>query len=234
MQTANLAIVFTELVGFALRTGRQTYEQNQRMLRVHEALLLPVFRAFAGRRVKTIGGTFLVVFESPTSAVQACSALQDRLWEWNQTAQEPDRLEVRCGVNLGEVRLEKGDVFGEPVNIAARVVAQAAPGEVLLTEVVRLSMRRSELRLEDLGARELKGVPEEILLHRLEKLELAGVPPFGRSALVKAGKLPDPEKIIPRAEVGTHLRAAADAVAAWASERWSRVLRPRVLRSQGE
>src|SRR2546423_13256329 len=56
MRTANLAIVFTDIVGYADRLSRQTYEQSQRMLRLHEALVLPVFRAYRGRRVKSIGG----------------------------------------------------------------------------------------------------------------------------------------------------------------------------------
>ncbi|TMB37607.1 MAG: adenylate/guanylate cyclase domain-containing protein, partial [Deltaproteobacteria bacterium] len=53
MRTANLAIVFTEIVGYADRLSRLTYEQSQRMLRLHEALVIPLFRAFRGRRVKT-------------------------------------------------------------------------------------------------------------------------------------------------------------------------------------
>src|SRR2546425_6423650 len=81
MRTSNLAIVFTDIVGYADRLSRQTYEQSQRMLRLHEALVLPVFRAYRGRRVKSIGGTLLVTFESPTDAVLCASAVQDRIWE---------------------------------------------------------------------------------------------------------------------------------------------------------
>ncbi len=69
MKTSNLAIVFTDIKGFTERTGRQTHDQNRRMLRVHDNLMMPVFRAFGGRMVKTIGDAFLVVFPSPTRAV---------------------------------------------------------------------------------------------------------------------------------------------------------------------
>ena len=73
MCTANLAIVFTDIKGFTERTSRQSYDENQRMLRLHEALLLPVFRSFEGRLIKTIGDAFMVVFPSPTkpAAVRA-------------------------------------------------------------------------------------------------------------------------------------------------------------------
>src|SRR2546427_10458533 len=80
MRTSNLAIVFTDIVGYADRLSRQTYEQSQRMVRLHEALVLPVFRAFRGRRVKSIGGTLLVAFDSPTQAVPFTSPVPGRIW----------------------------------------------------------------------------------------------------------------------------------------------------------
>src|SRR5262245_29117075 len=106
MRTANLAIVFTDIKGFTERTGQQSYEDQQKMLRAHEALLVPVFRAFEGRIIKTIGDAFLVVFASPTKAVLAGVAIQDRLWEYNQKVQGPLQIHVRVAVNLGEVREE--------------------------------------------------------------------------------------------------------------------------------
>src|SRR5207244_10904680 len=106
----------------------------------HDALLMPVFRAFEGRLVKTIGDAFLVVFASPTRAVLAGVAIQDRLWDYNRRVAAGEQIHVRVAINLGEVREEKGDVFGEPVNIVARVEGIAEAGEVLLTEGVSLAM----------------------------------------------------------------------------------------------
>src|SRR5438105_14944504 len=102
MRTANLAIVFTDIVGYADRLSRQTYEQSQRMVRLHEALVLPVFRAFRGRRVKAIGGTLLVTFESPTEAILCASAVQDRIWEGNKGVPEWERVKGRVGASAGE------------------------------------------------------------------------------------------------------------------------------------
>src|SRR5436309_9053004 len=144
MRTSNLAIVCTDIVGYADRLSRQTYEQSQRMLRLHEALVLPVFRAYRGRRVKSIGGTLLVTFESPTDAVLCASAVQDRIWEWNKGVPEWDRIKVRVGVNVGEEPLEKGDVFGERVKMAARVLVLPDAGEAPVTESIGLSMNRNE------------------------------------------------------------------------------------------
>jgi class 3 adenylate cyclase len=215
VRTANLAIVFTEIVGYADRLSRLTYEQSQRMLRLHEALVIPVFRAFHGRRVKTMGGTLLVAFESPTQAVLCGAAVQDRIWEWNQSVPEWDRMEVRVGANVGEVRLDKGDVFGEPVNIASRVLGLSGPGEVVFAESIWLSMNRNEVDADDGGLVTLKGVPEPIRIYRVRPAADPAAKPYGGHALARAGKLriPDPNRLT-GAEIRGHLRAAAES--AWA------------------
>jgi adenylate cyclase len=209
MKTRNLAIVFTDIKGFTARTSQQTWEENRRMLRLHDALLMPVFRAFAGRMVKTLGDAFLVVFESPTQAVLCGVAIQDRLWDYNRRVGEAEQIHVRVAINMGEVRLEKGDVFGEPVNIAARVEALADAGEVLFTEAVHLAMNKAEVPAEDRGEHELKGIPEKVRVwrvprgaYRLGAAEAAPPPapssaevgpPYGGLALARIADLPAPE-----------------------------------------
>ncbi|MBN1209079.1 MAG: adenylate/guanylate cyclase domain-containing protein [Myxococcaceae bacterium] len=169
MKTANLAIVFTDIKGFTERTSRQTHEENQRLLRTHHELLAPLFTAFGGRILKSIGDAFLVTFESPTQAVLSGVAIQDRLWEYNRTAPESDQLHVRVAINVGEVRIEANDVFGEPVNIASRVEGIAEPGEVFFTEAVYLSMNKAEVPSQEVGAYELKGIPGKIRVFRVPK-----------------------------------------------------------------
>ena len=191
MKTANLAIVFTDIQGFTERTSRQTHEENQRLLQVHHDLLAPLFSHFGGRILKSIGDAFLVTFESPTQAVLSGVAIQDRLWEYNRTAPENEQLRVRVAINVGEVRVEANDVFGEPVNIASRVEGIAEPGEVFFTEAVYLSMNKAEVPSQEVGAYELKGIPGKIRVFRVPKgpyrMEApvvplpapAGVPPVG-------------------------------------------------------
>ncbi|MDP3501931.1 MAG: adenylate/guanylate cyclase domain-containing protein [Myxococcales bacterium] len=203
MKTANLAIVFTDIKGFTERTGGQTLEENQRSLATHNALLGPLFKAFGGRVVKMIGDAFLVTFESPTSAVLAGVAIQDKLWQHNRGVPEGQRLDVRVAINVGEVRIEDGDVFGEPVNIAARVEGIAEAGEVTFTEAVHLAMNRAEVPAEVVGEFELKGIRGKVKVYkvprapwRLEASEAAPAdvvtsaadpvqPPFGNIALAK-------------------------------------------------
>lgn len=181
MKTANLAIVFTDIKGFTERTSRQTLEENQRLLQVHHQLLAPLFKAFGGRIVKSIGDAFLVTFESPTQAVLSGIAIQDRLWHHNRTAPEGERMHVRVAINVGEVRLESNDVFGEPVNIAARVEGLADAGEVFFTEAVYLAMNKAEVPSQEVGSFELKGIPGKIRVFRVPQAFYRVEAPLARS-----------------------------------------------------
>ena len=174
MRTENLAIMFTDMSGFTERTSSQTREENELMLELHEALLLPVLRAFNGKRVKSIGDAFLVTFRSPTDAVLCGMAIQDRLHEYNRDVPAKLRIEVRVAVNLGEVRIVRGDVFGEPVNIASRVEGITPPGEIYLTESVHLAMNRREVPAVSVGPQDLKGIPQKIGVYKVPRALTAG------------------------------------------------------------
>jgi adenylate cyclase len=190
LKTANLAIVFTDIKGFTERTSRQTLEQNQRLLKTHSDLLVPVFKAFGGRIIKSIGDAFLVTFESPTQAVLAGMALQDRLWQYNRGVLDVERLDVRVAINAGEVRLESNDVFGEPVNIASRVEALAEPGQVFFTEAVYLAMNKAEVPSQEVGAFELKGIPGKIRVFRVPLAPYRVEPPPSLVHLTPGGAEP--------------------------------------------
>ncbi|MCP3100878.1 adenylate/guanylate cyclase domain-containing protein [Myxococcus sp. K15C18031901] len=198
MKTANLAIVFTDIKGFTERTSRQTLEQNQRMLQAHHALLAPLFKAFGGRIVKSIGDAFLATFESPTQAVLSGVAIQDRLWHYNRGVPEAEQLHVRVAINVGEVRLEANDVFGEPVNIAARVEGIAEAGEVYFTEAVYLAMNKAEVPSREVGAFELKGIPGKIRVFQVPRAPYRVEAP-GAGAIAEA---PGEESLPPYGNLG--------------------------------
>jgi class 3 adenylate cyclase len=111
-------------------------------------------------------------------------AMQDRLARHAAERPESERLVIRVAINLGEVRVERGDVFGEPVNVAARLEHETPPGEVWLTDAVQLSMNRAEVELEEVGTRELRGVSQPIRIHRVRQCE--GPLPYGGAALARA------------------------------------------------
>lgn len=203
MRTENLAVMLTDMKGFTAATSRQSRAENARMLGLHDELVLPVIRAFGGRRVKTMGDANLVLFGSPTAGLLCGMAIQDRLWDYGRRVRTEDRIEVRVVLSLGEVRLEGGgavpsDVYGEAVNLAARVEAEAEAGQIWFTEAVRLVADRSQAPGEDLGLHKLKGIDEEVRLYRVPYVTQRGDrAPYGNAALLRVAGLPppDPERL---------------------------------------
>jgi class 3 adenylate cyclase len=180
----NLAIMFVDMAGFAERTARQSRDQNKAMLRDFAGMLVPLIARFGGRLVKSIGDALLVAFRSPTDSVRCGMAMHDAVAAYNVARPGLEGIQIRVALNVGEVRLETDDVFGDAVNIAARVEELTPPGEIYLTGVVYLSMNKAEVRTEHIGEQMLKGVPEAVRLFR--------VPPHRLSRLTPAGEPVDP------------------------------------------
>ncbi|MBL8955099.1 MAG: adenylate/guanylate cyclase domain-containing protein, partial [Myxococcaceae bacterium] len=185
MRTQNLAIVFTDVKGFAEAASRASLEQNQALLEKLHALLEPVFEAFHGRIVKSVSDAYLVAFESPTLAVLAAQAAQDELWKHNGSAPAHTRLALRTAVSAGEVTVEGGDVLGEPVAAASSVRDATEPGDVTMTEAAWLVVSRADVKAELVGQHGEQGV------FRVPRA--AEGPPFGGQLMQKAPPVPTGE-----------------------------------------
>lgn len=167
MITKHLTVMFTDIKGFTDKSSHKTREELLHLLEDHERLIRPIFERFGGSVVKTIGDAFLVTFESPTNAVLCGMEIQKILRAHNQTAHEETRIEVRVAINSGEVTVKDGDVFGEPVNIAARIEGIAEVNEVYFTEAVYLAMNKREIPSAEVGFRHLKGIPNEVKVYKV-------------------------------------------------------------------
>ena len=167
MATRNLTIMFTDIKGFTSRTSEETRKGMTDILEVHERLLLPVFNYFDGKVVKTIGDAFLVYFVSPTDAVLCGVTIQEVLRRHNLRAPEKEKIEVRVAINVGDVELKDNDVFGEAVNIAARLEGITDAGEVYFTDAVYQTMNRKEAPSSEVGERIFKGIEYPIRVYKV-------------------------------------------------------------------
>jgi class 3 adenylate cyclase len=172
--TRNLTILLTDIEDFTPKTSRKTRADILRMLEEHKSLVLPVLERKGGRLIKTIGDAFLVVFDSPTDAVLAGVEVQRLLREHNEHKLGDDRLDVRIAINAGEVTLADNDVFGEPVNITARINGIAEAGEVFFTEAVYLAMNKMEVPSSEVGLLQLKGIAEKIRVYKVVREKRVG------------------------------------------------------------
>jgi class 3 adenylate cyclase len=131
-------------------------------------ILQPVVSKFHGRIIKVMGDGVLVEFASAVQAVSCAVALQEAMAVANEAAEESRRVVLRIGINLGDVVVEGGDLYGDGVNIAARLEAIAEPGAVVVSDKVRKEvMGKLGLTFKNLGAQSLKNIIEPVLAHRV-------------------------------------------------------------------
>ncbi len=179
----NLTLVQVEIVRWSEQAGGLAPAARARALAAHDALVLPVVRAFGGRRLACDEGGSVFAFGSPTDAVECAAAVQDVAARAD--ARPSWTAELGIGVHQGEVRFEKGAAAGLPLGTAAAVAASSGAGEVWLTRAVWLTMTRSEAPADDMGPRALAGEPEPVLLYRLARGR--GDLPYGGRHLARAG-----------------------------------------------
>lgn len=169
MRTLTLTILISDLQGYTERQARSSRAAIAEDLERYGALLRPIFAAFEGEVVKSMGDAFLVCFGSPTNAVLAAIQVQKQLEVHNRALPEGEApLRVRIGLATGEVsRDDAGDVFGDPVNLAARLQSSADSSAIWLAETTFLSMNKNEVQALEVGARVFKGVPGEVKVYRV-------------------------------------------------------------------
>lgn len=179
METRNIAIMLTDIKGFTSKTAGFSRAETQELLSKHRELVTPVLEKFHGRLVKTIGDAFLVAFNSPTDAVLCGVEIQDVLKDHNAAKHQREKIEIRIAINSGEVAIhDDGDIYGDAVNITARLESIAEAGEVFFTEAVYLSMNKKEVPSSEIGYRQFKGIPEKIKVFRvLREVPVGAQPP---------------------------------------------------------
>jgi class 3 adenylate cyclase len=166
-ETKVLTIVFTDIKGFTERTSHSNREAVSKLLEKHEELLLPLVGNYDGTLVKTIGDAFLLTFPSPTNAILCSIMMQEKLKEFNAEVPEDEKIEIRIAINTGEVILRDGDIFGEPVNIAARIEALTDANEIWFSESTYLAMNKQEAPTSLVGEYRLKGIPEAVRIYHV-------------------------------------------------------------------
>jgi class 3 adenylate cyclase len=152
-ERALASVLFTDIVG-STEQARQVGDRRwAELLDTHDRVARELVGQLQGRLVKSTGDGILALFDRPGRAIRCATALRDRL--------RGGGVEIRAGVHTGEVQLRGDDVGGIAVHFAARVMAAAAPGEVLVSGTVHDLVAGSDYVLEDRGAHALKGIAGE-------------------------------------------------------------------------
>jgi class 3 adenylate cyclase len=145
-------VLFTDIVGSTSRAAELGDERWSELLAAHHAAVRRELARFEGREVDTAGDGFFATFDGPGRAVHCACGIRD--------AVGPLGVEVRAGLHTGELELQGEAVRGLAVHIGQRVMAEAQPGEVLVSSTVRDLVGGSGIAFDDRGEHALKGVPE--------------------------------------------------------------------------
>ncbi|MDF1562960.1 MAG: ABC transporter substrate-binding protein [Deltaproteobacteria bacterium] len=171
------AILFTDMKGYSRQMDEDEAGTLAR-LQHHNAILRECLEGGGGRVIKTVGDAFMAEFRSAVSAVEAALEVQRRLAAHNAGVSEAEAILVRIGVHVGDVVEQEGDLFGEAVNVAARLEPQALVGGVCVSEpVFRQVRRRVHAASVSLGKVALKNISEPLELHCLSPADTLLDPP---------------------------------------------------------
>jgi len=128
----------------------------------------PLIPEFEGNIFKRTADLVLIEFDSVVEAVRCAAALRDAVVRYNQTLPNEQQLAIQIGVNLGDIIAEGGDIFGDGVNIAARLEAIAEPGSIFVSEMAYHHVAdRVDFDFEDLGPQNLKNIRRPIRVYRM-------------------------------------------------------------------
>jgi adenylate cyclase len=155
------AILAADVVGYSRMMGEDEEGTLARLNTLRSELLHPKVSEYGGRIVKTTGDGTLIEFPSAVDAVQHAIDIQQALSHRNADLPEKERIEIRMGINLGDIIVQGEDIFGDGVNVAARLEGLAEPGGVYISDLVQASIRNKlDIALDDLGEQSLKNITE--------------------------------------------------------------------------
>ena len=170
------AILAADVAGYSRLMGVDEEGTHER-LKAHLAELVnPKVAERRGRIVQNTGDGFLADFASVVDAVRCAAEVQRGMAERNADAPAEEQIQFRIGINLGDVIVEEHDIFGDGVNVAARLEALAEPGGICVSRVVRDQVRdRLDYAFEDLGEQSVENIARSVRVYALRPEGTAGV-----------------------------------------------------------
>ena len=168
MEQKLAAVLAADMVGYS-RLMEADERGTLARLRTHRIELIdPAIAKNQGRIIKTTGDGMLVEFQSVADAVRCAVEIQERMRRRNSDVPDDRRIQFRIGINLGDIIFDEGDIFGEGVNVAARVEQLCEVGGICVTAAVHDQVAgRLDVDFEDLGDKTLKNISRPVRIYRV-------------------------------------------------------------------
>ncbi len=189
------AVLAADVAGYSRLMGADEEGTLARLKAVRKALVDPTITAHRGRIVKTTGDGMLVEFASAVDAVRSAVEVQRAMVEQNATVPQDQMIQFRIGIHVGDIISDDNDIFGEGVNIAARLESIAEPGGVCLSDDAYRQVRgKIEMACDDMGPQPLKNIAEPMRAWRIKFGGQASATAYPGSPASQAPALPLPDK----------------------------------------
>lgn len=160
------AVLAADVAGYSRLMGVDEEGTLARLKAVRKALIDPTIAAHRGRIVKTTGDGLLVEFSSAVDAVRGAAEVQSGMAEQNASMPQDQRIKFRIGIHVGDIIIDENDIFGDGVNVAARVENECEPGGVLLSGNAFEQIRgKTNFAFDDLGEKTLKNIERPVRLY---------------------------------------------------------------------
>src|SRR5437868_3259511 len=171
------AILAADVAGYSRLMGVDEEGTHERLKAHLRELVNPKIGEHHGRIVKNTGDGFLAEFPSVVDAVRCATEVQRAMADRNSGTPEDKRITFRIGVNLGDVIAEEHDIYGDGVNVAARLEALAEPGGICISRVVRDQIRdKLPYPFEDRGEQSVKNIARSVRVYALRPEAVAELP----------------------------------------------------------
>jgi TolB-like protein/class 3 adenylate cyclase len=172
------AILVADVAGYSRLMGADEEGTHATVTTLRREVTNPEIAKHHGRIVKTTGDGLLVEFASVVDAVRCAVELQREMALRNNGVSKERRIEFRIGINLGDIIIDEDDIYGDGVNVAARLEAVAEPGGICVSRVVRDQVRdRVDFGFEDLGEQRVKNIARPVHVYRIPLAETARTKP---------------------------------------------------------
>ena len=181
------AILAADVVGYSRLMGADEVGTLRALKTVRKELVDPTIAAYGGRIVKTTGDGLLLDFASVVDAVACAVAIQRKIIDGNRSVPEEKRLVFRIGINIGDIIIDGNDIFGEGVNIAARLESICEPGGLCISDIARDQVRdKLPLAFVDRGEQQVKNIARPVRVFALTPQAIADAPELASGRIVSA------------------------------------------------
>lgn len=190
------AILAADVVGYSRLMGADETGTLSALKRCLDVLIHPAVAEYRGRIVKLMGDGILAEFASVVDAVECAVSIQDGIGALNSGTETDRQIRFRIGINLGDIIIDGDDIYGDGVNVAARLEGLAEPGGICVSASAREHVRdKLELGFIDLGDQQLKNIGRPVRAYSIEASSGAGTDTGDTKLVVSPPALPDKPSI---------------------------------------